>query len=59
MTSLSSAVFNVVNLFKHKGYNPACHTERFERCEQDESLEGKTYEIKVLFLLCVLGALRV
>ena len=39
MTSFSSAVFNMVTLFKHKGH---------------EDLEGKTYEIKVLFPLCVL-----
>ena len=38
MTSFSSEVYNVVTLFKHKG---------------NEDLEGKTYEIKVLFTLCV------
>lgn len=39
MTSLSSAVLNVVTLFKHKGH---------------EGLEGKTYEIRVLLNLCAL-----
>jgi len=44
MTSFSSAGFNVVTLFKHKGH---------------EDLEEQTYEIKVLFPLCVFGVLRV
>jgi len=44
MTSFSSEVYNMVTLFKHK---------------VKEGLEGKTYEIRVLFPLCVFGVLRV
>jgi hypothetical protein len=44
MTSFSASIFNVRTLFKHKGH---------------EGREGKAYEIKVLFPLYVLGALRV